>query len=470
MNFTSPEFLLCFPLVIWLYWAMPHHRRWMLLLAVSYLFYMNGSLKMGLLLFSVTLVSWWAAGRIAAAKDFQIKRRWVTAAAAYALVMLAVFKGQHFLVAGISFYTFQTLSYVLDVYCGEEEERKFGMYALFVSFFPQLVAGPIERGRDLLPQLKKEMEFRADYLLDGGWLLVRGFYKKLAVADYLAGFVDCVYEAPAQAGGLGAVLGTVLFAVQIYCDFSGYTDIARGAAKMLGINLMENFRHPYGAENIRQFWRRWHISLTRWFTVYLYIPLGGNRRGSLRHCRNILLVFGLSGLWHGLSWNYLVWGLLHGIFLTGYVFWEKLSVQAKAAVCSGRDRSCVGEGRLRVRKVLSCGGTFGMVCFAWIFFRAENLMDAGILLKQIFCPPYHFPLRDTLYFLEMGRIDVLRLPLVLFCLWMAERLPEGTRMIKDVERASKAALLTFFMITVVFLSWLSNLSVGGNNAFIYFRF
>lgn len=307
MNFTSLEFIIFFPVVLILYWAMPGHRRWVLLLAASYLFYMSGSLRSGALLLFTTGVSYMAAlqmEKIRSEKGAGTKgiKMWMLFALVCCLGCLTLWKRKDFLAVGISFYTFQTLGYVLDVYHGRIPcERHFGYYALFVSFFPQLVAGPIERTENLLPQLKKVQAWKRNDFADGCWLLLKGFYKKLAVADYLATFVDVAYASPGEIGGLGAIFGILCFAGQIYCDFSGYTDIARGTARMMGIHLIENFEHPYGAEDIREFWKRWHMSLTKWFTDYVYIPLGGSRKGTLVHCRNIMVVFLLSGLWHGLS-------------------------------------------------------------------------------------------------------------------------------------------------------------------------
>ncbi len=465
MNFTSLEFLVFFPVVLLIYWRMPGRGRWLLLLAASYLFYMDGSLLLGELLLFTTGMSYTAAVRIGQARNGQIQngegkgfaKVWMAAALTCCLGSLFLFKREGFLVAGISFYTFQTLAYVLDVYHGRiPPERHFGYYALFVSFFPQLVAGPIERTENLLPQLKKVHAWNRDNLADGCWLLLRGFYKKLAVADYLAAFVDAVYAAPEKAGGLGVVIGTVFFAVQIYCDFSGYTDIARGAALMLGVRLMENFKNPYGAHNIREFWQRWHISLTKWFTDYVYIPLGGSRRGKLAHCRNIWIVFLLSGLWHGLSWNYAAWGLMHGTCFVLYT----LYAPRRAGSC--------GEGG--VRRVSSRIVTLSFVCFSWIFFRAESIGAAGQAIGQIV---FHFAdqgILRTLQRMQLQGIDLFLLPLALFCLRLAERTPDTVFRVTTVEETAKAAFLGFYMVNTIAVSWLIRMAADGGNTFIYFRF
>ncbi|MGX8698859.1 MAG: MBOAT family O-acyltransferase, partial [bacterium] len=282
MSFRSGAFLLFLPAVAALYRAMPRGGRWALLLAASLWFYGSWDWRYLPLLLGVTLLSWLCGRGIAGAR--RGRRFFLALALAGSLGTLFLFKYADFflgtglslvLPVGISFYTFQTLSYVIDIYRGEAEpERHFGLYALFVSFFPQLVAGPIERPGDLLPQLRRaETPTREDWAAGCFWLL-RGFVKKVVIADRLAHAVDAVYAAPAEANGLAVLLATLLFGVQIYCDFSGYSEIALGAARLLGIRLTRNFDRPYAAASLREFWRRWHISLTRWLRDYLYLPLG----------------------------------------------------------------------------------------------------------------------------------------------------------------------------------------------------
>ena len=297
MNFTAPAFVLGLPLVVLLHRLLPPRARWVLLLAASLGFYALGSPKALPLLACITLGTYAAALAIGRCKSRVGRKLWLCCAAILCLGCLGVFKyaglfgtGPSLLLpAGISFYTFQTLGYVIDVYRGRlAPERHLGYYALFVSFFPQLVAGPIERSTDLLPQLRDPAR-RTD---SGGWLyILRGFCKKLLLADTAAVFIDTVYAAPGTASGPAAILATVLFAGQIYWDFSGYSDIAVGAAALLGVRLSQNFDHPYQAVSLRDFWHRWHISLTRWFTDYLYIPLGGSRCGAVRCALNTLTLF-----------------------------------------------------------------------------------------------------------------------------------------------------------------------------------
>lgn len=287
---------------------------------------------------------------------------------------------------GISFYTFQALGYTIDVYRGEiGAEKNFFRYALFISFFPQLVAGPIERSKNLLSQLRQPPVFQVENVRYGLLTMAYGLVLKLVIADRIAVIIDPVLAAYETSRGMHLILCVVLFAFQIYCDFHGYTQIAIGSAKLLGYDLRENFRAPYLAANVKEFWRRWHISLTSWFTDYLYIPLGGSRRGQLRTCLNLLFVFLCSGLWHGASWSYVLWGGLNGLYLVLFALLAPLAVKANRILKI--DTSSAGwlwTGRL---------ATFALVDYAWLFFRARNLPTALALHARIasdFSLPYLF--------------------------------------------------------------------------------
>ena len=456
MNFNSPEFLLFFPVVFALHWLLPHRLRSWMLLAASWMFYFWWNLWTGLLLVGSTLVSWLCAQGIHRSESRSTKTALLVLALVTSFGCLAVFKYANFFLStvgltlpfsiilpvGISFYTFQTLSYVIDVYRGTvEAEPNFFHYALFVSFFPQLVAGPIERPENLLPQLKAQRHLSADCLETGGWFLLRGYFKKIVVADALAPLADRVFLSPDTALGPEILLASMLFGIQIYCDFSGYSDIARGSAKLLGIDLMENFRNPYGAVTIRDFWRRWHISLTSWFTDYVYIPLGGNRKGLPRQVFNILVVFLLSGLWHGADWSFVVWGGLHGLYHAASILWSH-----------GSHSFRVPAGLQRLR-------TFLLVSFTWIFFRASSLADAGILLSRLGTG------WGTQSVLGLTWESTLRLGLILLCLQLMERVPVRRKL-----TPAAAVATVFFMVTAICLGWLIVLSANGQNAFIYFQF
>jgi D-alanyl-lipoteichoic acid acyltransferase DltB (MBOAT superfamily) len=278
---------------------------------------------------------------------------------------------------GISFYTFQTLSYTVDVYRGERHaERHLGIFALYVSFFPQLVAGPIERSTRLLPQFHNHVRFDYDRVTSGLRLMLWGFFKKVVIADNVALAVNAVYNDPTRHEGLPLILATILFAFQIYCDFAGYSDIAIGGARILGFDLMTNFRRPYHARSIGEFWHRWHISLSTWFRDYLYIPLGGNRVGRNRWLVNLFLTFLISGLWHGASWTFVVWGALHGGYLIVGIL--TAGVRARAVRATRLDRVPWLHGLLQRVFI------FGLVCFAWIFFRANSVADALYIVTHLF--------------------------------------------------------------------------------------
>ena len=452
MNFISLTFVFLFPIVLILYWKLPWKYRELFLLAVSYFFYIKESSWAGGLLLLTTVTTYLAGLAIEKGRH---KKGWLIFTVAVCIGLLI---GLKYSVppVGISFYTFQTMAYVIDVYRGEiAAEKNPRSYALFISFFPQLVAGPIERAGNLLGQLKEKHTKSRAALVNGTWLILRGFYKKVVVADYLAVYVDKVYSSPEKAGGIGAVLGTVFFAIQIYCDFSGYTDIARGAARMMEIRLMENFRHPYRAVSIQDFWRRWHISLTRWFTDYVYIPLGGNRKGFVKQCRNILIVFLLSGFWHGASWNFVVWGMIHGIYMT-------------AALVMTRIRK--GK-RTLLPPVAGWIVTLLLVNVAWVFFRAPSLAGAWQILKQPFVNPLGGGISETMFFLGIQGTAALRLIFVGLSWIVLEQLSEEIYERCQTKRAfCMMAAVFVVMVTVVEFSWLGMMASGGENAFIYFRF
>jgi D-alanyl-lipoteichoic acid acyltransferase DltB (MBOAT superfamily) len=278
---------------------------------------------------------------------------------------------------GISFYTFQTLSYTIDVYRKKRDpETHLGIFALYVAFFPQLVAGPIERSTRLLPQLIKKYTFKYERVTDGLKLMLWGFFKKIVIADRVAVIVNQVYNNPHDATGLPLLIGTYLFAFQIYCDFSGYSDIAIGAAKIFGIDLMQNFRRPYFAKSIREFWQRWHISLSSWFRDYLYLSLGGNRNSHWRWYYNIMIVFLISGLWHGANWTFIVWGALHGFYYL-VSFWTK-NIRKKLV-----ERTFINRYPLLL-KIIRVIFIFHIVLLGWIFFRANSLSDAIYIVTHLF--------------------------------------------------------------------------------------
>lgn len=486
MTFNSWEFLLFYPLVALLYFVLPKKPIFKtgLLLIAGYVFYMYANPALGILLLGTTAVSYLAALRIEKTEKKSTKTLWLSLSLVVCLGVLFFFKYFDFLSSsvghavgffggtddplllhlvlpvGISFYTFQTLSYVIDVYRGDiQAERNFFYYALFVSFFPQLVAGPIERPENLLPQLKEIHTFEKDDFLRGISVMLLGFFKKIVVADGIAVYVEKVYGAPKTAPGAAVLLATVLFAVQIYCDFSGYTDIATGCARILGIRLMKNFDHPYLATSVREFWSRWHISLSSWLRDYLYIPLGGNRKGKGRTLLNIFLVFLASGLWHGAAWTFVVWGAIHGL----YQILGRLTAKPRSALLRKLSLSEDGAPVVWCRRVW----TFLFVDFAWLFFRADTLSDAGILLRQLFTA-WQTPL--TAVFAGMGLELSTALPLLLSFLLLLLL----DRFVRYDENDRSALLYRnyayVYLIFVIFLAWALLLSENRESSFIYFAF
>ncbi len=337
---------------------------------------------------------------------------------------------------GISFYTFQSMSYTIDFYRGKiQRERSFVRFAAFVALFPQLVAGPIERAKSLLPQLRSIPKITREHVADGLSLFVVGLFKKVALADYLALYVDQVYGAPEQFGGLALGLATFAFGWQIYFDFSGYTDMARGVGRMMGFNLMLNFNNPYLATGLGDFWNRWHISLSTWFRDYVYIPLGGNRNGRFNTYLNMFLTMIISGLWHGAAWTFVIWGVLHaaGRFLTREL--ERSEFYAKKVP--------------RFPKQLA---VFAFVTFAWIFFRAETFSDATIIVKKIFTTGLSDP-----------RFPLLALALCL-CVWVYQFMFESkAKKILELSPVRIGIVICMILYLVMF-------SGSSSEAFIYFQF
>lgn len=373
----------------------------MFLLGASYYFYMSWKAEYILLIVVSTLIDYFVAlemgrsesqsrrkkllfisilsnlGFLFAFKYFNFFNDSVRSLFDYFNIFYGVPAFQVLLPVGISFYTFQTLSYSIDVYRGvQKPEHHLGIFALYVSFFPQLVAGPIERSIHLLPQFYQKQEFVYRRTIDGLILMGWGFFKKLVIADHLSVIVNNVYNNPTDFTGIPLWVATYFFAFQIYCDFSGYSDIAIGAAQVFGFDLMKNFRQPYFATSINDFWRRWHISLSTWFRDYLYVPLGGNRVSQWRWYSNMMVVFLVSGLWHGANWTFVVWGALHGIYAIISVvfarFWTNLPERSKNLL------------HPHFQTIIQIFLTFHLVCFAWIFFRANSLGDALYIVTHLF--------------------------------------------------------------------------------------
>ena len=479
MTFNSIEFLIFYPIVLLLYFLLPRVARWPMLLIASYFFYAYYSPSLALLILGTTFVSWICAMFIERIDKRIVRISLLTIALVVCLGVLFFYKYFDFLSesiaslfgrdpimlglilpVGISFYTFQTLSYVIDVYRGEvKTEKNFFFYALFVSFFPQLVAGPIERPSNLIPQLKETHKFSWDNFSAGGKLMLLGFFKKICVADLIAPYVNAVYNNAGEASSITVIIATILFALQIYCDFSGYTDIAIGCARIMGIRLMKNFDHPYRAETIKEFWARWHISLSGWFRDYLYIPLGGNRCRKWRHLLNIFIVFLVSGLWHGAAWTFVIWGALHGIYqIIGNLTYKKRNLLLSKVGLSERS--------LGVR-ILRRAVTFALVCFAWVFFRANSVGDAFLLIKNLFT--LHTSLSESIEYLGLSLINILLVIASLLVLIILDSLVtyEGG---DDGSDAITLGGSFVYVIWVILIVWLLLFSKDMISTFIYFAF
>lgn len=403
MTFISFAFPLLLAATFALYWTRLNRHQNGTLLAASYLFYAWWDYRFAALLFTSSLVGHLVGQKLDRIDRKRSRQGWLAAGCVANFGILCAFKYFNFfadsfarllhlagmnasplvleviLPLGISFYTFQSVSYTVDIFRRElRPPDSPADFFLFVAFFPQLVAGPIERASNVLPQFAKPRSFDPELAAEGCRQILWGLFKKMAIADVLAIYVNQAYAAPEHFSGTKLLFATGCFAVQIYCDFSAYSEIASGTAKLFGIRLMRNFRYPYFSRNVAEFWRRWHISLSTWFRDYVFVPLGGSRGSSGRTAANLLLVFGLSGLWHGASWNFVVWGLLNGSAL---VVLRMLRL--------ARGASAVKPPRLEgVPDLFRIGATFSFVCFTWIFFRASDLPTALLIVERIILVPF----------------------------------------------------------------------------------
>lgn len=494
MLFNSLHFLIFFPIVVGIYYLIPQKIRTYWLLAASYYFYMCWNAKyVVLLLFStiVTYVSGLAIEKSEKMKGGGLKKKLCVAAGfTLNLSLLFLFKYLDFgieslnavlghlhialhapemdllLPVGISFYTFQALGYTIDVYRGEiYAEKNFFKYALFVSFFPQLVAGPIERSKNLLRQLDKPGKPTVDSLRDGLLLMLWGYFLKVVLADRIAVFVDTVYGDFETYTGVYLIVATLLFAVQVYCDFYGYSVIAMGAAEILGIQLMENFDAPYLSASVAELWRRWHISLSSWFRDYLYIPLGGNRKGRLRKYANLLITFGVSGLWHGADWSYVIWGLMNGAY---QVAGDLLApVKKKAAAFLEIKEDSFSHRCLRVVT------TFFLFDLSLVFFRSDTAFHALRIIKRIFTAKNHWVWFDgSLYECGVNQKNFTLMlwgTLMLFAADVCKR--KGVRIREIVAKQDYWAQLLTVIAAVFGILLFGMWGVGYDAAnFIYFQF
>lgn len=478
MLFNSFEFLIFFPCVVLAYYLIPRRFRNVWLLFVSCYFYLSWDFLYIFLLLGITLITYLAAWGIEKAdrkisqskKAVYLKKICVAVCLLLNFGLLCRFKyslftgGNIVLPVGISFYTFQSFGYVMDVYRGKTAaEKNFLKYALFVSFFPVQTSGPIERSDNLLKQIQTERKFEWENVKTGLSLMLWGYFLKLVMADRIAIFVNAVFEK--EMGGVYAILATLLFGIQIYCDFAGYSSLAIGAARVLGFRLLENFDAPYLSKSVSEFWRKWHISLTSWFRDYLYIPLGGNRKGKIRKYINIMIVFLVSGLWHGAGWKYLIWGGLNGAY---QVIGDVLKpVKQKITDCLHMNRHSFLYQTLQ--KIL----TFLLVDFAWLFFKAESAGSALRIIRKTFTEFDWKVMTDgSLYQLGLSCMEFRFMLLTILALLVVDILHEKRIYMLNLLKERNICIRAFgcavlLMIVVAFGVYGVNYDVG---TFIYFAF
>jgi len=492
MLFNSFQFAVFFVVVTTLFFLLPHRFRWFLLLAASCYFYMV-FIPVYILILAATIVVDYFAGILIEKAEGKRRKFYLILSLISNVGFLAFFKYFNFindnmrvlaqwlhwnypiealgilLPLGLSFHTFQAMSYTIEVYRGRQKaEQHFGIYALYVMFYPQLVAGPIERPQNLIRQFYEKKVFDPVRVIEGLKLMLWGLFKKVVVADRLAIVVDQVYGSPSEYSGLPFIIATYFFAFQIFCDFSGYSDIAIGAAKVMGFDLMTNFDRPYAARSIPEFWRRWHISLSTWFRDYLYIPLGGNRISRGRWYGNLMIVFLVSGLWHGANWTYVIWGALHAFYMLASVVLTKLRYRFSNIFGLSRYPS--------LHKVFKIFLTFNLVAFAWIFFRANNLEEAWYIVRHL------FDLGDTLtrwqnlgwsstmllgYDIKIGKVEFLiAVSSILFMEYIQWIQRQGTAKVFFLDRPIWFRWATYYALIILIVV----LGVDRSSQFIYFQF
>lgn len=492
MTFNSLQFLIFLPIVILLYYLVPHKFRWLVLLIASYYAYMSWNPWLIFLILATTVVSYLAGLFIPKIKNKAGKKALLWITIIVCLGILIFFKYFNFLLSsvidflnlfslhiesisldiilpiGISFYTFQTLSYVIDVYRGTyEPEKHFGYYALFVSFFPQLVAGPIERPDKLIPQLKEYHKFNKEDFLAGMQLLAVGFIRKCVIADFCGVFVNNVFGDIASATTLSLLIAGGLFMIQLYCDFAGYSEIAAGSARIMGIKLSKNFDRPFTATTIQRLMRRWHITLTSWFTDYVYIPLGGNRKGKFRQILNVFIVYILCGLWHGANWTYVFWGLLAAtIMMIENIFKNPVRNFAK--------RKNIDYHK-PVINAIRRAGVFLILIFSAFFFRAQSVGQVGEIYAKLFTS-FGFGInyfKNSFASLNMHWLDAIEIALILIVMRRLYDLAYDESFIQEKPTSQ----IVFQKITIIAISivaiglgWFMLISSEASSAFVYFQF
>lgn len=493
MQFNSLEYALFFIIVVFVYFFIPKKARTVWLLIASYYFYMNWNAVYAILI-GISTVSTYACGLLLGKKENKYNKLILTTGIFFNLSILGIYKYSSFFIdsinyilrqfnlselniytgfllpVGISFYTFQAVGYLIDVYRDESaKEKNIINYGLYIAFFPQLVAGPIERTKNILCQIRniKNLKvFDYDRIISGTIIIIWGLFLKMVIADRTGILVDYVFDNFRMLGSVELILGAIGFSLQIYCDFFSYSLIALGSARILGIKLMENFNTPYFSESIGDFWNRWHISLSSWFRDYLYIPLGGNRKGDFRRLINIMIIFIVSGLWHGASWNFVFWGFLHGLYrVTGIV---SNKFRKRIVEYFDVNTKCFSW---RLLKIFS---TFALVTIAWIFFRAENISDGMTYISRIFTRPDFWKLlNNDIYGLGLS-VTEMNILLFSVCLLAVISLVKYVRGINIDEFLNSQNLwfkwFAIILIIVMVFVFGEYGSVYNAKQFIYFQF
>jgi alginate O-acetyltransferase complex protein AlgI len=468
MLFNSLHFLIFFLITTFLYFSIPYNKRWILLLAGSCYFYM-AFVPIYILILGFTITIDYFAGRLIENEEGKKRKLFLICSIIANIGVLAIFKYFNFLnhnfsfllhgfglsnpipflsiilPIGLSFHTFQAMSYTIEVFRGNQKaERHFGIYALYVMFFPQLVAGPIERPQNLLHQFYEKHLFTSQNFQSGLMQIAFGFFKKVVIADRLAMAVDYSYQNYSSQSGFSLAIASILYSFQIYCDFSGYSDIAIGSARIMGFKLMTNFNAPYFSKSISEFWKRWHISLSTWFRDYLYISLGGNRTGKTRTYFNLLIVFLLSGLWHGANWTFVIWGTLHGLFVM---------IEKSLTILKNKVKIKWNGKVVRYSQMIF---TFFLVTIAWVFFRAENYSKALIILNKIF----HCSVLNTID-LKLNSLELVFSFLLMILLIIKE---------KKIFKLNIQNRYTFITLIILISLGCYFFGVFNNKQFIYFQF
>ncbi len=481
MLFNSFEFLIFFPIVFSIYWLiLKKSVRWqnILLLVASYFFYGWWSWKfLGLLALSTLLDYTYGFG--VASTNRRKAKSFLILSVINNLGILSIFKYYNFFVTqcqtfleqlgfhttpiliqialpvGISFYTFHGMSYVFDIYRGQQKPvRNLVDYTVFVSFFPLLVAGPIERANHLLPQIQQKRKFNYQQAVEGCRLMLWGFFKKIVIADNLANIVDPIFNNYQDYDGISLFFGAIAFSFQIYGDFSGYSDIALGTAKLMGFELLSNFKFPYFSRDIAEFWRRWHVSLSSWFRDYVYIPLGGSKNGKLKAVRNTFIIFLISGFWHGASWNFIAWGFIHACAFLPLLIFNRNRKYVDNVVAVDR---AIPTTKELVQMIF----TFFLVTFAWIFFRSKTVFDAFNFMKIAIFQLYNNPIQLFKFHQEWSILGLI-IPFIFFDWWLRK----NERKLNIPLNVQSFFVYAFF-VTCILLSLFMNETKPN---FIYFQF